>query len=169
MDHNHRILVATDLGDTTSGALRAGAALALGSHAELAVVHVVPSLETISMLFPQRYAAEVVSTGDQLQRADAAIREHVARVGCEVSEVFIDEGTPYAEIVKRAESWRADIIVVGSHGRSGLARVFGSVAQRVVRHADCAVLVARGARARTQLHAGDRAAVRRRAGDDPGG
>jgi nucleotide-binding universal stress UspA family protein len=48
-------------------------------------------------------------------------------------------------IVKRAEEWKADLIVIGSHGRSALGRfVLGSVSQAVVREASCAVRVVRG-------------------------
>jgi nucleotide-binding universal stress UspA family protein len=59
-------------------------------------------------------------------------------------EVFVERGVPYAELIRRAEGWGADLVVVGSHGRSGIARVLlGSVAERVVRHAHVSVLVAR--------------------------
>jgi nucleotide-binding universal stress UspA family protein len=59
------------------------------------------------------------------------------------AEVFIDYVIDYAAIIRRAEAWRADVIVLGSHGRSGLARAFGGVVERVLRHAPCSVLVAR--------------------------
>lgn len=54
------------------------------------------------------------------------------------------EGDPAREIVAAAAAWNADLIVIGSHGRSGLARlILGSVARNVIRHAHCSVLVAR--------------------------
>jgi universal stress protein A len=53
-------------------------------------------------------------------------------------------GVPFEEIVKVAEEERADMIVMGTHGRSGLNRVLlGSVAERVIRLAPCPVLTAR--------------------------
>ncbi len=58
-------------------------------------------------------------------------------------ESFIDQGVDYAAIVGRAETWKADLIVLGSHGLSGLWRALGHVAERVVRYAQCDVLVAR--------------------------
>ncbi len=53
-------------------------------------------------------------------------------------------GTPAAEIIRKAEEWQADLVVVGSRGRSGLGRlVLGSVSQKVVNEAGCSVRVAR--------------------------
>jgi universal stress protein A len=53
-------------------------------------------------------------------------------------------GDAFWEICQAAEREHADLIVMGSHGRTGLAHVLiGSVAERVVRHAPCPVLVAR--------------------------
>jgi nucleotide-binding universal stress UspA family protein len=49
---------------------------------------------------------------------------------------FLREGTPWKEIVRSAREWPADLIIVGTHGRSGLTRLlFGSTAEGVVRHA----------------------------------
>ena len=53
-------------------------------------------------------------------------------------------GSPAREILRKAEDWEADLIVTGSHGRSGLGRlILGSVSQRVVTNATCSVRVAR--------------------------
>jgi nucleotide-binding universal stress UspA family protein len=58
---------------------------------------------------------------------------------------FIPVGKPPAEIVKEAKEWPADLIVIGSHGRRGIQRfLLGSVAEAVVRHAPCPVLVVPG-------------------------
>jgi nucleotide-binding universal stress UspA family protein len=57
-------------------------------------------------------------------------------------------GSPAGEIIEKAERWGADLIVVGSHGRSALGRlILGSVSQRVVTEAHCSVRVARSPRA----------------------
>jgi nucleotide-binding universal stress UspA family protein len=54
-------------------------------------------------------------------------------------------GTPGSEIIARADEWRPDLIVVGSHGRTALGRMFfGSVSQKVITEARCSVRVARG-------------------------
>lgn len=55
---------------------------------------------------------------------------------------FVEEGNPAGTIIDKAKSWDADLIVVGSHGRSGLDRfLMGSVAEKVVAHAPCSVAV----------------------------
>jgi nucleotide-binding universal stress UspA family protein len=60
------------------------------------------------------------------------------------AETAVGEGDPRGRIVEEAEQWGADLIVVGSHGRTGVTRwLLGSVAQAVVAHAPCSVEVVR--------------------------
>jgi nucleotide-binding universal stress UspA family protein len=59
-------------------------------------------------------------------------------------EPAVREGDPRTEIVLEADKWGADLIVLGSHGRTGMKRwLMGSVAEYVVRHAPCSVEVVR--------------------------
>jgi nucleotide-binding universal stress UspA family protein len=61
-------------------------------------------------------------------------------------ETAVFAGRPAATIVDRAQAGRFDLIVMGTHGRTGLSHMFmGSVAERVVRTSPCAVLTVRGA------------------------
>jgi nucleotide-binding universal stress UspA family protein len=70
-------------------------------------------------------------------------RERIAAPGLSV-ETVVREGDPRTAIVDAAKEWDADLIVVGSHGRTGIERLMmGSVAQAVVAHADCSVEVVR--------------------------
>ncbi len=70
-------------------------------------------------------------------------REQVAASGLSV-ETEVRVGDPRTTIVDAADEWRADLIVVGSHGRTGINRlVMGSVAQAVVAQAHCSVEVVR--------------------------
>jgi nucleotide-binding universal stress UspA family protein len=69
--------------------------------------------------------------------------ERIAPSGLSV-ETAVREGDPRTVIVDEADEWRADLIVLGSHGRTGLTRlILGSVAQSVVAHAHCSVEVVR--------------------------
>jgi nucleotide-binding universal stress UspA family protein len=140
-----KVLVAVDFGDSSLEALRQGRTLAHAVGGALAACHVLPGVSEISAIFPERtveLSAELTADEEAARRA---VADHVRdKLGLELAAVFVERGSPYAEIVRRAESWGADYIAVGTHGRSGLARILlGSVAERVVRHAHCSVLVAR--------------------------
>ena len=52
-------------------------------------------------------------------------------------------GPPDQQIIEKAKEWKADLIVVGSHGRGFWGRLLGSVSNGVVHHAPCSVLVVR--------------------------
>ena len=71
------------------------------------------------------------------------IKSLVAKAGFTVTTA-IEEGDPRFAIVDHADQWKADLLVLGSHGRKGLGRLLiGSVAEYVARHAHCSVLVVR--------------------------
>jgi len=74
-----------------------------------------------------------------VQRAARQLR----KVGFRTSEV-VDEGDPKIKIIDHAANWRADLIVLGSHGWKGLGKfMMGSVSEAVTRHAGCSVEVVR--------------------------
>ena len=99
-------------------------------------------------------ATEVVLAGPTLEEirerqateAEGLARdagEHIAAPGLSV-ETAIREGDPRTEIVDAADEWQADLIVVGSHGRTGLKRLMlGSIAAAIVARAHCSVEVIR--------------------------
>jgi nucleotide-binding universal stress UspA family protein len=140
-----RVLVAHDSGEPSIVALEQGRTEAKATGGPLAVCHVMPVLYETEPFFSQFRQEAALDLGSAEADVRRAIEEKLrSELDTQQAEVFVDRGTPYAEIVRRAEAWRADLIVVGSHGRSGIARaLLGSVAERVVRHAHCSVLVAR--------------------------
>jgi nucleotide-binding universal stress UspA family protein len=80
---------------------------------------------------------------EEAERHATAAGERIAAPGLTV-ETAVHEGDPRSAIIDAADDWNADLIVVGSHGRTGLKRMLlGSVAQSVVAHAHCSVEVAR--------------------------
>jgi len=107
----------------------------------------------------QQYEEDLNKQLELQPRIADALREQLARVapGLESApEVFIELGSDHEQIVRRADEWRADLIAVGSHGRTGLRRLLlGSVADQIVRAASCAVLVARAERQGVILAATD--------------
>jgi len=120
------ILVATDFSPFSEQAIRAAVALARHFGAALHLLHVV------------HHAGERAAALDRLGRAAEA-----EAVGVPFT-ASIAVGRPAPEIVRYAEREPADLIVVGTHGRTGLSHVvMGSVAEAVVRTATCQVLTIR--------------------------
>jgi nucleotide-binding universal stress UspA family protein len=142
-----KVLAAVDFGDSSLEALRQARSLAHAVGGALAACHVLPGIPEISAMFPERSVELTAALTADEESAQRAVADHVRdKLGLELA-VFVERGSPYAEIVRRAESWGANYIAIGTHGRSGFARILlGSVAEQVVRHAHCSVLVARPVR-----------------------
>jgi nucleotide-binding universal stress UspA family protein len=136
-----RILVPTDFADPSTDALATAIAFALGSGATLDLVHV--SVERAFVLPPPVDLA-ILPMNQAMTQAAEGLAEECARVraagvSCESATLV---GLPDAEIVTRARETGADLIVMGTHGRSGIVHaVFGSVAEKVVQHGPCPVLI----------------------------
>jgi nucleotide-binding universal stress UspA family protein len=142
-----RTLAAIDLGPSSEATLREAVAHR-PPNGRLAICHVLPSLTSIRPLFPHLAGRELTHLAELPVRA----KDEVARRADEVTglaesdrEIFIEEGSAYAMIAQRAKSWKADRVVIGASGAGGLARLFGSTAERVVRFAPCEVLCVRDA------------------------
>jgi nucleotide-binding universal stress UspA family protein len=89
---------------------------------------------------------------EQVNQAEKITRNAVAalQAACLMAEPLIREGDPRSVIVDEAKEWGADLIVLGSHGYTGLKRwLLGSVAQSVISHAPCSVEIIRAKSAPT--------------------
>ena len=92
---------------------------------------------------PSSYLELLALARRAAKRRLAAVLTRVRRERVRARSIFA-EGLPADEILRAARRARADLIVMGTHGRAGLSRVFmGSVAERVVRESPCAVLTVR--------------------------
>lgn len=121
----------------------AGLAAALGGAAELHLVHVLGLAPPASVMGmgPLVTPADLLRDGRAV--LDAACGEARARFGGTIKG-HLTVGEPWREITQLAAELRSDLVVVGTHGRTGLARMaLGSVAEKVVRNAGCPVLVVR--------------------------
>lgn len=142
----NQILVPTDFSEHSLHALKYGCALAEKFGARLHLVNVV---EDYYPLVPE--AGAMLGERDQYLSglrtgAERELDKLPDAAWCPPVEItkFVRVGTPFLEIVRYAKEEQIDLIVVGSHGRSGLAHVLmGSVAEKVVRKAPCAVLTVR--------------------------
>lgn len=138
-----RILYATDFSQASWPARDQAVALAREFHADLHVVHVIPEAS-----LPSFYGAGLSSLVELDQgikdRARQEVEQFMASADDKVSELHILHGTPHAAIVDLAKKIKADLVVVGTHGLTGLPHLLiGSTAERVLRHAPCPILVAR--------------------------
>ncbi len=141
------ILVSTDFSEVSYDAVRHARDIAKNDGVTLGLVHVVPELSGAhqqSMLEWLRDKAPKASETEKLIRETLAGKAaEIAAEGVTV-ETYLEEGEPHAAIVRCAERIDAALVVVGSHGRTGVKRMLlGSVAEQVVRYAHCPVLVAR--------------------------
>lgn len=136
------ILVPTDLSECSRQALRYAYELASKLGARLEVVHVVPPPTYVPLdlaIWGDVRERLVTQLGDELK----SFIEETLPAGSNVP-MKVTTGVPYDSILHEAE--RADLVVMGTHGRSGVSRfLMGSVAERVVRAASCPVLTVREA------------------------
>jgi nucleotide-binding universal stress UspA family protein len=137
-----KILVAVDFSPPSREAMRTAAGMAAETGASLAVVHFwqIPLLGA-ELPVPAQYIDDVRTNAEQEIAAWAA--EASALAGKPVQGIC-ELGVAWDEVVKLVRRDQYDLIVVGTHGRTGLKHVLlGSVAEKIVRHAPCAVLVTR--------------------------
>jgi nucleotide-binding universal stress UspA family protein len=140
-----RILIAVDSSPLSARAADAGIELARALGGEVAFIHAVdPALGgTPGSGVP---ADQGLALAEQdCKRLLAEFRQRASLQPVQPLPLeFLPVGKPGTEIVKAAKEWPADVIVLGSHGRGGIPRmVLGSVAEAVMRHAPCPVLVIR--------------------------
>ena len=130
-----RILHPSDFTSFSRAALRKAIEMAKSNRAELLLVHVISPIVPVpgdAYISPKMYdeleGAARASAQKQLDKLAAQVKK--ARVK---SKAFVLDGAPSEEIVRFARNRRVDLIVMGTHGRAGLAKLFvGSVADRVV-------------------------------------
>jgi nucleotide-binding universal stress UspA family protein len=141
------VLAALDASEAAHEVLRAGANFARHVRGgELHLVHVVEDLPPRMVLVPRPPGLGI--TPNEIV---AAAREHVEKLAAEARARFsgrlvthVATGSAWKQILQLAIDVQADLIVVGTYGRSGVKRLLlGSVAESIVRKASCPVLVAR--------------------------
>jgi len=141
----HRILWPTDFSPLAKAALPHAVGLARQTEAELVLLHVLP--------LPGAYAVTDLSgrLSVSMQRAArAAAQRHLRRLEKQLkgphlrTHTVLTEGVPFHQIIRAAKRLRCDLIVLATHGRTGLVHaIMGSVAENVLRCAPCPVLTVR--------------------------
>jgi nucleotide-binding universal stress UspA family protein len=140
-----RILVPVDFSDPSTRALRYALAMAGQLGASLDVLHVVPNPYVddpggLYLPLPVTYLDDLMDAARK--RLDGLLDSADRRAPR--ARAIVKVGDPLRQVVDYARDEAVDLIVLGTHGRSGLAHLFlGSVAERVVRTAPCPVLTVR--------------------------
>lgn len=132
------ILYPTDFSERSQYALHLACSLARDYGAQLLVLYVAPAPRFHGEIVARRqedgFAEGLVEQLRQLLPSEPGVRV----------EYLVKEGDAVAEILSVAEEWDCNLIVLGTHGRTGLGRLLmGSVAEQVVRRAPCPVLTVR--------------------------
>jgi nucleotide-binding universal stress UspA family protein len=141
------ILLATDFSPSSGAAWKRTLSLARAAGARILVVHVAPSYaQALTIRWPyQEMEGEL--------RADAQKRLKVLvararKAGVRATSLLLSGPPAHEAIASAARSKKVDLVVVGTHGRTGMAgALIGSVAARIVATAPCPVLTVRGRRA----------------------
>jgi nucleotide-binding universal stress UspA family protein len=145
-----KILCPVDFSEDSQQAMQVAAELARGSQATLVLLYVWQPKQWMTdygMQWPNEVLIEAQATEEGKL---ATYREDAQRLGVPEVATRLMRGEPWDQIVSAArEDPAVDLIVMGTHGRTGLRRaLIGSVAERVVRHAPCTVMVVRAPQSR---------------------
>ena len=141
-----RILHPSDFSSASAPAFKQAVELARANHARLLIVHVLPPVAMV----PDAYLATRIHEGllrghrAQGQRQLDRLVTKARQAGVRASSLLLDFGVAHERIVRIAKSQRSHLIVMGTHGRTGFAKIaLGSVAERVVAKAPCPVVTVR--------------------------
>lgn len=137
------ILVPIDFSETSEKALRYAVRMAEQFGSKLTLLNVVQPVATPDFA----YHPLLLETDQAKESAKARLDKLCRRFGVParmLEKTVVRYGTPFAEITAAAKSLKVDLIILTTHGYTGLKHVFmGSTAERVVRHAPCPVLTVR--------------------------
>lgn len=142
-----RIMHASDFSPASAPAFAQAVEMAKTSGAELVLVHVVapvPPAVGDGYIPPRTFERITRSNQEYAERRLAALGAKAQKAGVRTSTLVL-EGIPWEAITRAARAQHAGMLVLGTHGRTGLAKVFlGSIAERVIATAPCPVLTVRG-------------------------
>lgn len=131
-----KIVLAVDGSDVSKNAAKHAVALAKSTGGELIAIHVVPPIDVtdIESFKPDTLLDGLRKEGEKILDD---VRSIASSEGVKI-KTSVEDGIPYEKICEVADASDADLIVMGSHGRTGIGKVFiGSVAERVISKAKC--------------------------------
>jgi len=142
-----RVFHPTDFSRASGVAFTKALGIAKANRAQLTLVHVLSPVTPYvgdGYISPRTYDALERAARQSAQKRMTALLKKAAKAGVRARSILL-EGIAYDQIARIARARRADLIVMGTHGRTGFSRFFiGSVAERVIPLAPCPVLTVRG-------------------------
>jgi universal stress protein A len=143
MENYKHILLAVDFYEHCEAVANRAKDLANKFQAKLSIIHVVDSLPITDAGYGADIPFNMDLTTELMAGAKKRLAQLAAKLGVTEDRLWLEMGSPKTEIIRVAEENTVDLIVVGSHGRHGLALLLGSTANGVLHHAACDVLAVR--------------------------
>lgn len=134
-----KILIALDNGPVSEKVALKGYELGKQLHAEIALVSVADTTTLVS--------DSGITPGEMIKLIKNDLRKTQEMIVDKVFKnfkvwTFVEEGRPYETILRIAGEWEADLIVLGTHGRTGISHLLtGSIAEKVIRHSAIPLLI----------------------------
>lgn len=143
MNNYQHILLAVDFSEHGDFVAQKARYLASKYQAKLSIIHIVDNLPITDAAYGPVIPFDIDLNEELMNAAKKRLAELGKQLSIPEDRQFLEMGSAKLEIVATAEEQHADLIVLGSHGRHGLALLLGSTANGVLHHAKCDVLAVR--------------------------
>ena len=143
MNNYQHILLAADFSEHGDWVAQKARYLASKYQAKLSIIHIVDNLPITDAAYGPVIPFDIDLNEELLNAAKKRLKALAKTLSVPEDRQFVEMGSAKLEIVATAEEQHVDLIVVGSHGRHGLALLLGSTANGVLHHAKCDVLAVR--------------------------
>jgi universal stress protein A len=141
-DYKH-VLLAVDYSEQGIYVAEKAGSLAYKYRAKLSIIHVLDNIPMPDTNYGTVIPLDLDSSNELLEAEKAKFKHFGNQLNVDLANCWMLWGVPKQEIIHIAEQERVDLIVVGSHGRHGLALILGSTANSVLHYAKCDVLAIR--------------------------
>jgi universal stress protein A len=143
VDNYQHLLLAIDFSDPRNYVIRKARQLAETFRAKLSIIHVLDNIPMPDMAYGTKIALEENSHDELLETEKLKFKQIADELSVSPTCRWMVWGVPGPEIVRVAKEQNVDLIIVGSHGRHGLALLLGSTANNVLHHAGCDIMAIR--------------------------
>ena len=143
MENYKHILMAVDFFEKDTVISNKARDLADRYEAELSIVHIVDNMPITDTVYGLDLPFDLDLAAELMAAAKSKLAKLAEQLNVSENRTWLEMGSPKQEIIRVAKENHVDLIVIGSHGRHGLALLLGSTANAVLHHAQCDVLAVR--------------------------